>query len=55
MENRFGESAGEAPGHVLATVGHVAGTASNVAKIGKAINPTASVSSCIRKNATKVR
>ncbi|PWA64054.1 senescence/dehydration-associated protein-related protein [Artemisia annua] len=55
VRERFGESAGEATGHVLATAGHVAGTASNVAKIGKAINPTASVSSCIRKNATKVR
>ncbi|KAJ9551143.1 hypothetical protein OSB04_015188 [Centaurea solstitialis] len=55
VSERFGESAGEATGDVLATAGHVAGTAWNVVKIRKAINPATSVSSGIRKNATKIR
>ncbi|KVI01214.1 Senescence/spartin-associated [Cynara cardunculus var. scolymus] len=51
----FGESAGEATGNVLATAGHVAGTAWNVVKIRKAINPATSVSNGIRRNAAKTR
>nr|XP_043630923.1 senescence/dehydration-associated protein At4g35985, chloroplastic-like [Erigeron canadensis] len=52
---RFGESAGEATGDVLATAGHVAGTAWNVAKIRKAITPASSVSNGVRMNVTKIR
>ncbi|GES85397.1 senescence/dehydration-associated protein At4g35985, chloroplastic [Rhizophagus clarus] len=51
--NRFGESAGEATGDVLATAGHCAGTAWNIFKIRKAINPASSVSSGILKNAPR--
>ncbi|KAK6941456.1 Senescence/spartin-associated, C-terminal [Dillenia turbinata] len=52
MHHRFGESAGEATEDVLATAGHCAGTAWNIFKIRKAINPASSVSSGIR-NAAK--
>lgn len=55
VSERFGESAGEATGDVLATAGHVAGTAWNVVKIRKAINPATSVSNGIRRNAAKTR
>lgn len=55
VSQRFGESAGEATGDVLATAGHVAGTAWNVVKIRKAINPATSVSNGIRKNVAKAR
>uniref|UniRef100_A0A7N0UB35 Senescence domain-containing protein n=1 Tax=Kalanchoe fedtschenkoi TaxID=63787 RepID=A0A7N0UB35_KALFE len=50
VSNRFGEGAGEATGDVLATVGHCAGTAWNVLKIRKAINPATSVKSGMLKN-----
>ncbi|KAK3024898.1 hypothetical protein RJ639_043213 [Escallonia herrerae] len=55
VSNSFGESAGEATGDVLATAGHCAGTAWNVFKIRKAINPASSVSSGVLKNAAKSR
>lgn len=51
--NRFGENAGEATGHVLATAGHAANTAWNVFKIRKAINPASSVKTGVLKNAAK--
>lgn len=53
VSNRFGESAGEATGDALATAGHCAGTAWNVLKIRKAINPASSVSTGVLKNAAK--
>lgn len=53
VSNRFGESAGEATEDVLATAGHCAGTAWNIFKIRKAINPASSVSSGILKNAPR--
>lgn len=49
-KNRYGEEAGEATGNAIATAGHVAGTAWNVVKIRKAINPASAV-----KNASKIR
>ncbi|CAI9759016.1 unnamed protein product [Fraxinus pennsylvanica] len=55
VTNRFGEGAGETTEDVLATAGHVAGTAWNVFKIRKAINPASSVSSGVMKNAAKQR
>lgn len=55
VSERFGENAGEATGDVLATAGHVAGTAWNVVKLRKAINPATSATNGIRKNATKIR
>lgn len=45
MRNRFGENAGEATEDALATAGHCAGTAWNVFKIRKSLNPASSVSS----------
>ncbi|XP_009629458.1 senescence/dehydration-associated protein At4g35985, chloroplastic-like isoform X1 [Nicotiana tomentosiformis] len=45
VTNRFGENAGEATEDALATAGHCAGTAWNVFKIRKALNPASSVSS----------
>ncbi|GFP86738.1 hypothetical protein PHJA_000817600 [Phtheirospermum japonicum] len=51
VTNRYGESAGEATEDVLATAGHCAGTAWNVFKIRKAINPASSVPSGVLKNA----
>ncbi|XP_010524497.1 PREDICTED: senescence/dehydration-associated protein At4g35985, chloroplastic-like isoform X2 [Tarenaya hassleriana] len=53
VSQRFGESAGEATGEVLATAGHAAGTAWNVVKIRKALYPSSSVTSGIIKNATR--
>ncbi|KAL8137022.1 hypothetical protein V2J09_003023 [Rumex salicifolius] len=51
VSNKYGESAGEATEHALATAGHCAGTAWNVFKIRKAImNPAASVSSGLLKS-----
>ncbi|XP_023516308.1 senescence/dehydration-associated protein At4g35985, chloroplastic-like [Cucurbita pepo subsp. pepo] len=55
VSNRFGESAGEATGDVLATAGHCANTAWNVFKIRKAINPASSVSAGALRNAAKTR
>ncbi|KAI3978125.1 hypothetical protein MKX01_012956 [Papaver californicum] len=53
VSNRYGENAGEATEHVFATAGHVAGTAWNIFKIRKAINPASSVTSGITKSAIK--
>ncbi|XP_028781065.1 senescence/dehydration-associated protein At4g35985, chloroplastic [Neltuma alba] len=53
VTNRFGENAGEATEHVLATAGHAANTAWNVFKIRKAINPASSVKTGVLKNAAK--
>ncbi|XP_023735998.1 senescence/dehydration-associated protein At4g35985, chloroplastic [Lactuca sativa] len=50
VSERYGEEAGEATGNAIATAGHVAGTAWNVVKIRKAINPASAV-----KNASKIR
>lgn len=55
VSERFGENAGEATEDVLATAGHCAGTAWNVLKIRKAINPASSVSSGVLKSAIKDR
>jgi hypothetical protein len=55
LSTRFGESAGEATGHVLATAGHCFGTAWNVFKIRKAINPASSVKTGVLQNAAKDR
>ncbi|KAL4034665.1 hypothetical protein IC575_003329 [Cucumis melo] len=55
VSNKFGESAGEATGDVLATAGHCANTAWNVFKIRKAINPASSVSAGALNNAAKTR
>lgn len=55
MQNRFGESAGEATGDVLATAGHVAGTAWNVVKIRKAMTPASATSNGVRRNVAKIR
>ncbi|KAG6421023.1 hypothetical protein SASPL_117572 [Salvia splendens] len=54
VTNRYGESAGEATEHALATAGHCVGTAWNVFKIRKAINPaTAATSRGVLKKAGK--
>ncbi|XP_054787331.1 senescence/dehydration-associated protein At4g35985, chloroplastic-like [Prosopis cineraria] len=55
VTNRFGEDAGEATEHVLATAGHAANTAWNVFKIRKAINPASSAKTGVLKNAMKNR
>ncbi|XP_052182696.1 senescence/dehydration-associated protein At4g35985, chloroplastic-like isoform X3 [Diospyros lotus] len=55
VSQRFGESAGEATQDALATAGHCAGTAWNIFKIRKAINPASSVSSGVLKNARSYR
>ncbi|KAK4344285.1 hypothetical protein RND71_037379 [Anisodus tanguticus] len=54
VTNRYGENAGEATEDALATVGHCAGTAWNVFKIRKTLNPASSVSSGAL-NAAKTR
>ncbi|KAI4350797.1 hypothetical protein L6164_005212 [Bauhinia variegata] len=51
VSNRFGENAGETTEHVLATAGHAANTAWNVAKIRNAINPASSARTGALKNA----
>lgn len=53
VSNRFGESAGEATEDVFATAGHCAGTAWNIFKIRKAINPASSLRSAALKSAVK--
>ncbi|MCL7051844.1 hypothetical protein MKW94_030647 [Papaver nudicaule] len=53
VSNRYGENAGETTEHVFATAGHAAGTAWNIFKIRKAINPASSVTSGIAKSAIK--
>ncbi|KAF7147165.1 hypothetical protein RHSIM_Rhsim03G0236800 [Rhododendron simsii] len=53
VSRRFGEDAGEATGHALATAGHCAGTAWNVLKIRKAINPASTVSSGVLNSTRK--
>lgn len=45
VSNRYGENAGEATEDVLATAGHFAGTAWNILKIRRAINPASAASS----------
>ncbi|XP_010267145.1 PREDICTED: senescence/dehydration-associated protein At4g35985, chloroplastic-like [Nelumbo nucifera] len=56
VSQRFGENAGEITEDVFATAGHCAGTAWNIFKIRKAINPASSVPSAILKSpATKRR
>ncbi|KAL7229291.1 hypothetical protein ACSBR2_007904 [Camellia fascicularis] len=55
VSERFGENAGQATEDVLATARHCAGTAWNVLKIRKAINPASSVSSGVLKSAIKDR
>ncbi|XP_006853695.2 senescence/dehydration-associated protein At4g35985, chloroplastic [Amborella trichopoda] len=55
VANRFGEDAGEVTGDIMATAGHCMGTAWNVFKIRKAINPASksNISSAMLKRATK--
>ncbi|RWR78252.1 senescence/dehydration-associated protein, chloroplastic [Cinnamomum micranthum f. kanehirae] len=53
VSRRFGESAGEVTEDVLATAGHAVGTAWNIFKIRKAINPKSSLPSAAVKNADK--
>ncbi|GFS43913.1 senescence/dehydration-associated protein-like protein [Actinidia rufa] len=53
VSRRFGDSAGEATEDALATAGHCAGTAWNVFKIRKAINPASTVSSGVLRTARK--
>jgi hypothetical protein len=55
VSQRYGENAGEATGDVLATAGHCCGTAWNVFKIRKAINPASSVSAGALNNAAKLK
>ncbi|CAL5344935.1 unnamed protein product [Camellia sinensis] len=55
VSERFEENAGEATEDVLATAGHCVGTARNVLKIRKAINPASLVSSGVLKSAIKDR
>ncbi|KAI3670655.1 hypothetical protein L1987_54012 [Smallanthus sonchifolius] len=55
VTERFGENAGEGTGDVLATAGHVAGTAWNVVKIRKAFTPASTVSNGVKRNAAKIR
>ncbi|KAK9208623.1 hypothetical protein WN944_000982 [Citrus x changshan-huyou] len=55
VSERFGESAGEATGDVLATAGHCASTAWNVLKIRKALNPASTVSNRALRNAQNLR
>lgn len=51
--DRFGERAGEVTEDVLATAGHAVGTAWNIFKIRKAMNPASSLRSTALKNAVK--
>ncbi|XP_062090900.1 senescence/dehydration-associated protein At4g35985, chloroplastic-like [Humulus lupulus] len=53
VSNRYGDEAGEATADALATVGHCAGTAWNIFKIRKALNPASSVSTGVLKRAAK--
>ncbi|KAI8017626.1 hypothetical protein LOK49_LG04G02670 [Camellia lanceoleosa] len=53
VSKRFAENARDATKDVLATAGHYAGTAWNVLKIVKAINPASSMSSGVLKSAIK--
>ncbi|KAG6424061.1 hypothetical protein SASPL_114473 [Salvia splendens] len=55
VTNRYAESAGETTEHALATAGHCVGTAWNVFKIRKAINPATAATSrgVLKKAATK--
>ncbi|XP_072088837.1 senescence/dehydration-associated protein At4g35985, chloroplastic isoform X2 [Arachis hypogaea] len=53
VSKRFGEDAGEATEHVLATAGHAANAAWNVFKIRKAINPASSATTGVLKNVAK--
>ncbi|WCJ42577.1 Senescence/dehydration-associated protein-related [Euphorbia peplus] len=53
VSNRFGESAGEATEDVFATAGHCCGTAWNIFKIRKTINPASSVSAGMLRTSLK--
>jgi hypothetical protein len=53
LNTRFGESAGEATEDALAAAGHCAGTAWNIFKVRKAINPASSVTTGVLKNTAK--
>ncbi|XP_050215608.1 senescence/dehydration-associated protein At4g35985, chloroplastic [Mercurialis annua] len=55
VSNRFGESAGEATEDAFATAGHCAGTAWNIFKIRKALNPASSVSAGMLRTAAQTR
>ncbi|KAG9449090.1 hypothetical protein H6P81_009055 [Aristolochia fimbriata] len=55
VSRRYGEGAGEMTEDAFATAGHAAGTAWNIFKIRKAINPASSAPSSILKNAAKTR
>ncbi|ESW23044.1 hypothetical protein PHAVU_004G014300 [Phaseolus vulgaris] len=57
VSNRFGEEAGEATEHVLASAGQAVNTARNVSKIWKVINPAASSANAAGalKNSVKKR
>jgi len=51
---RFGDSAGEATEDVLATAGHCAGTAWNVLKIRRALNPASAAKSGALWSTTRI-
>ncbi|KAM7509593.1 hypothetical protein LguiA_020046 [Lonicera macranthoides] len=55
VSQRYGESAGEATGDVIATAGHCCGTAWNIFKIRRAINPASSVSTGVLSSAAKTK
>ncbi|XP_068639177.1 senescence/dehydration-associated protein At4g35985, chloroplastic-like [Aristolochia californica] len=55
VSRRYGESAGEITEDAFASAGHAAGTAWNIFKIRKAINPASSLPSSILKNAAKTK
>lgn len=54
VSNRFGENAGEATENVLATAGHCAGTAWNVLRIRRALNPASVAKSGALKSTGRV-
>jgi len=43
VTHKYGEPAGQATGETLGTAGHLVGTAWTVAKLPKALNPTAAL------------
>ncbi|XAR53386.1 hypothetical protein NMG60_11021924 [Bertholletia excelsa] len=55
VSERYGESAGEATGDVLASAGHSANTAWNVFKIRKALTPSPFGSSGVLKNTRSIK
>lgn len=54
VSNRFGENAGEATENVLATAGHCAGTAWNVLRIRRALNPASVAKSGALKSTGRI-